>query len=109
MLGVYRLGPESTKPVFEIMLIEEEEQGVMLRLRHFGSKLVPWEKEEPVTLRMTRQAEKEVEFEGVGQTDLKRLTYRRDPEDRLQINMVFERNGKPSTETATLKRIAGDS
>jgi len=108
MVGMFRLGPAGAKPVFEMMLIEEEEAGLMFRLRHFGTKLVAWEKDEPVTMKLTKLADKEATFEPAGKTDLKRMTYRRESDDKLFIELQHDSDGKVSTTTSTLTRVKGD-
>lgn len=108
MVGMFRLGPAGAKPVYEIMLIEEAEGALMFRLRHFGSKLVAWEKDDPVTMKLAKLSPKEAVFEPAGPTDLKRLLYRRESADKLRVELDMDREGKMSTVTSTLTLMSGE-
>jgi hypothetical protein len=108
MVGMFRLGPAGKKPVYEIMLIEQEADAVMLRIRHFGARLVPWEKDEPVTLRLARLADREAVFEPAGATDLKKLTYRMQADGTLFVELQLDRSGQVTTESSTLQRRPAD-
>lgn len=108
MVGMYRLGPAGKKPIYEIMLIEQEVDAVMLRIRHFVEKLVPWEKEEPVTMRLTRSADREAVFEPAGTTDLKKLTYRAQDDGTLFVELQLDRKGQMAVESTTLRRAPNE-
>lgn len=73
---------------YELLAIEQEESGPVLRLRHFGAKLAP--RDEAIVLKLVSAKENDVAFESAG---VVRLTYRRTG-DKLHATVDLWKNGK---------------
>lgn len=56
MLGMFRLTVAGTARMHELILLEQEGDSVVMRLRHFGASMRAWE-EEPIVFRLTESAE----------------------------------------------------
>lgn len=95
MLGMFRLvNGKGKASVFELILIEQVDDQIVYRFRHFGPGHKPWEPpDKPLTFDLVRLSANEALFESNVQTDPKRLTYRRD-DDKLQIRVQGEENGE---------------
>lgn len=96
VMGTFRwLAPDGSAAMYEILVITQEEQGIFLRLRHFGADLVAWEERDaPKTLRLAKAEERRLVFEAHAHCgDLARVTYDRSQEDLLAIEVAFEAQG----------------
>ena len=102
ILGSWRLVVKGQIKLSEILTIQEENQTLVLRLRHFDAKLVGREeKDKPLELTLAGWNEREARFEGPGSdgTGLA-LTYRHPDADTLACTV--EIHGKK--EEFTFKR-----
>ena len=95
MLGMFRLvSGQGRATVFELCLIEQVEEHIVYRFRHFGPQHKPWEPpDQPLTFHLTRLTEYEAVFECQGEQDPKRLTYRR-VGDKLAIRVQAVKDGR---------------
>ena len=96
------------KPVFgEIMTIEPDGTGLVMRLRHFSDSLShAWEgKDPPILFRISACQDRSAVLEGQGKSVDERLTYRRLDDHRLQIVGDFIHYGKPDHHEFTLLRV----
>ena len=91
ILGTARELEDGKVNFYELLAIEQEESGPVLRLLHFGRKLAGREdKDDPVVLKLVSAKENEVVFESAG---VVRLTYRRTG-DQLHATVDLWKNGK---------------
>jgi hypothetical protein len=100
MVGAYRLVKDGAVSFYELMVLEEREGSLVLRLKHFSKDMVAWEeKEKTVDFRLVRTGEREVYFHG--------LTFRSPSPDELQIFLVLTSEGKAREERFHLRRVMG--
>jgi catechol 2,3-dioxygenase-like lactoylglutathione lyase family enzyme len=95
VIGMFRWERGSKAWLFEFMSIEEDEDaGLVFRLRHFHRKLVVWKSEAdgPLTYPLARGSENELIFENPDRDQPRRFIYRRDG-DRLTVSFE-EPDGK---------------
>jgi len=95
MLGMWRYVAGGSARVLEILVLRQEGDDVVLRLRHFDAQLVAREdKETPLVLRLVRRQPNEARFEGpaVGTAGTVAITYRQVGADALESTV--ERGGK---------------
>jgi len=104
--GLFRETREGRSVFFEIMALEPEEGGPVLRIRHFGPGLLrAWEEREaPKAFRLVRASASEAVFEGMGAAEGSRLHYRLTAPDALVITGEFLHGGKRVNEVFTLRR-----
>jgi hypothetical protein len=103
MMGMFRWSRGGESWMYELMTIEQEESGLIFRLRHFDAQLTPWEKEGPLTYPLLRAAANEVAFENPENDRPRRFVYRREG-DVLIVRL--EGAGDPDTATTfRLKRV----
>jgi Domain of unknown function (DUF6265) len=96
------------KPVFgEIMTIEPDGAGLVMRLRHFSDSLShAWEgKDPPILFRFSACQNRSAVLDGQGRSAREHLTYRRLDDHRLQILGDFIHNGKPDHHELTLLKV----
>jgi hypothetical protein len=99
--GVFRWLKEGELYLYEILAIEADERGPVLRIRHFtpGLGIVESEKDAPLSWRLALHAEQEAIFEDPAQTFPRRITYRREGDtltarlegDDHEMSFCFER------------------
>ena len=96
MMGMWRWAPGDRVRLFEFLSIRLEEGHPVFRLRHYAPDGVGWEdKDKPLTLKLTRQGEREAAFEGPGPKGNLRIVYRRTPEGLV---VTLEKEGEPLQE-----------
>jgi hypothetical protein len=63
MTGQFRWIFPNGNQVLEYLVIEQTDEDIIFRFKHYGTDFVPWEKDEPNTYRLTELAEDSVTFE----------------------------------------------
>ncbi len=78
--GTFRWVLPDGRQVLEFLVIEETEDGVYLRFKHFGTDYVPWEAGEPHVYRLTAAEASSATFERISndRNVPRTLFYRRD-------------------------------
>lgn len=106
MAGFFRQMEGANSVFFEIMAIEPDEKGALLRIRHFGPGLRrAWEERDRcVSFRLGAHSAEEAVFDGVGAQAGERLIYRLTGPDALRITGEFLRNGRKTVETFEFTR-----
>lgn len=92
-VGTFRwLAPDGRASMYEILVITREEEGLFLRLRHFGPDLEAWEERDaPKTLRLAEHDGGRLHFRAHAHCgDLSAVTYDRSEEDVLGIEVAFD-------------------
>ena len=93
MLGSFRMLKGGAPQFYELMTLDQEGEHTLLRLKHFGPKLLAWEeKDEAPTFRLAAVTDTEATFENVGTDKVRRIRYQRTG-DALVISL--ERDAKP--------------
>lgn len=89
MLGTWRWVRDGKARLYELLVLAEEEQGVVLRLRHFDARLVGWEeKDRPLALPLVSWREGEAAFAGQDRDGGPlRIAYRREGADGLRVTV----------------------
>jgi hypothetical protein len=84
--GAFRWTAGGKTRFFELLVIERDDDGIWLRLRHFGPKMVPLEEGGPLAWRLVGSEageEREAVFENPAQDFPRRVVYRRTAEREL--------------------------
>jgi hypothetical protein len=96
MVGMFRWLKGGAPYLYELMTLELDAEGVLLRIKHFGPGLVAWEeKEESLRFRLASVGSAEQRFVEEGRQPPARLTYRRDGERAMTVTLDTERRGTP--------------
>lgn len=103
VLGIAREIRNGKTVFYEILAIEQDESGPVMKLRHFNHALIGWEdKESPVLLPLVSLTANEAVFERADKQV--RLTYRRTAPDTLYAMLERTKDGKKRTLEFTYKR-----
>ncbi len=81
--GAFRWTAGGKTRFYELFVIERDEDGLWLRLRHFGPGMVPLEDEGPLAWRLVGSTEQEATFENPAYDFPRRVVYRRTGEHEL--------------------------
>lgn len=104
MVGMCRLGSETSKAIYEILLIEEKDGKLVYTMEHFGPGLTHRDKA-PLVFDIHRGAgEKEMVFVQRDSETSTRLIYRLAAKDRLEITLAKQRDGKEVKRQFGLRR-----
>lgn len=91
MMGVFRLVSNNKVNFYEICTITQENETLLLRLKHFHSNLKGWEeKDETVDFKLVKSTPQKVFFDG--------FTFEQISENEINIYVVIE-NRREKTET----------
>lgn len=107
MLGMFRWDREP--PIYELLLIEDAPEGVVMRLRHFGPGLVAWEEKEGALLfRPVEHGPCWALFAEEGDDEeATRLRYRREDDGGLLIQLLERRDGAETSLDFRYRPVAG--
>lgn len=101
MAGVFRLVSNGRARVFELVLIEQEEEGIFLRFKHVGPGWKAWE-ENALEYRLTELEGERAAFESTADAPTPRtprqVVYRKDGPDTLVAHLVGWTEGDPGFE-----------
>ena len=97
MVGALRWSRAGGVWLYELMSIEEEDDGLVFRLRHFNRNLEPWESEAdgPLTYPLQNFGENIVIFENPDRDQPRRFVYERKG-DNLTIRLEDPEGNDPS-------------
>ena len=87
MVAAVRMTTGDETNMVEMIIINEEEGGLTLRLQQYSRKHEPRFPAQP--LRMTAQTSDSVTFEAVGPGGLKKITYSRPTDDEFNIEVLL--------------------
>lgn len=89
MMGSFKLVQEGQVKFYEIITLSETENTLILRLKHFDSKLKGWEeKDETVDFKLVKLSQNCAYFDG--------LTFEKISEDEINVYVRFESEEKIS-------------
>jgi hypothetical protein len=97
MVAMYRNVQDGQARLYELLVIEQDGEGIALRIKHFapGAGLVGRQaKDEAVTHKLVRVEEQMAVFEGTGENPA-RVTFTRTSPEALSIVVERMRDGKP--------------
>jgi hypothetical protein len=103
MVGMFRVASGGRPGVYELLLLEEEADGVWMRLRHFRPQMVAME-QEPLKLKLTSAAADKLVFENPTDGRPKRIIYALAGDD-LTATVETERDGKATTFALKMRRV----
>jgi hypothetical protein len=103
MMGMFRLVSGGKPGVYESLLLEEEADGIWMRLRHFQPQMVARE-QEPIKLKLTSSANEKLVFENPDNSQPKRIIYTLVGDD-LFATVETERDGKTAAFSLKLRRV----
>lgn len=107
MVGMFRLGGESGRQLYELLLIEETADGVAMRLRHFGAQFRPLENE-PRVYKLSEAGNERIVFDCDGEDRVQRIAYHREGKDALRVELTMRSEDGPRVESARWTRIKCD-
>ncbi|MGX6448163.1 DUF6265 family protein [Patulibacter sp. S7RM1-6] len=95
MMGMFCWRRGSGPHLYELLVIEQREAGVVLSMRTFASETAGDRPDgRPLTWRLVRSTPEEATFDGVGSGPRTRITYRRPRPDRLHATLEREEGGR---------------
>lgn len=99
MMGMYKLVSSDTVKFYELMILVEESNSLILKLKHFNSNLSGWEdQDEFVSFPLVKINENEVFFDGI--------TFQKQNDDTLVIFLVMKKNnGNPEEVEIVYNRV----
>jgi hypothetical protein len=103
MVGMFRMASGERASVYELLLLEQESDGVCMRMRHFRPQMVAME-QEPIKLKLTSAEPTKLVFENPADNRPKRVTYALAGE-LLTVTVETERNGQPTTFDVRMQRV----
>jgi len=95
MMGMFRAVRAGKVRQYEFMSLEQDEDGVLMRIKRFDPGLVGREeRDRAVVFRLARWSAREAVFEDDASESPKRLTYRRSGRDSLYVRLERVQNGE---------------
>jgi hypothetical protein len=96
MVGMMRWVKAGKVSLYELMALEQGEDGLVFRMLHFGRGLAAWESEKkgPLTYRATLTSKGRLEVEDPKRDFPRRIVYAREG-DVLEVILTGEKDGKP--------------
>ncbi len=109
LTGVFRMSGDGAVQLVEIMTLTEVEAGVMYRLRHFDTALVPWKSEAdgPVEAKAVLVDEDSVRFEFEDGDDIEAITYDRDGNE-MTARVIFPESSGREAFVLIFERVNAD-
>ncbi len=105
MTGMARGTADGALRVLEYLIIAEEEDGLVLRYKHFNPDYSTWEQEGPIALPLTEAGENDVTFSADPPSQaIKSIRFRMTGADKMQADISLLRDGEESGLTITLER-----
>ena len=103
-MGMFRWIKEDRVSFYELMVIEQAEEGVMMRIKHFSPGLKGWEeKDRAVDFLLVQLDGTEAVFFQMGRQD-QWLVYRLDGPDHLSVFFHSEEDPQKSEQVLTFTR-----
>lgn len=103
MMGMFRLLQGGKPGIYEFLLIEEDADGIHLRLRHYRPQMADVDKA-PIRLKLTEATGRKLIFVNPDNDQPKRILYSQESPDQLTATVETTRNGKPHSFTLRMQR-----
>jgi len=98
MMGSFKLAVDGKISFYELMTISEEENSLLLRIKHFHQDLKGWEeKEESIDFKLVKVTQHKVYFEG--------FTFEKVNENEINIYVVIEEGKQKEEVKFTYARV----
>lgn len=98
MMGSFKLVVDGKTNFYELQTISEQEGTLVFRIKHFGEDLSGWEpREKPEAQVLLKLTDTMAYFDGI--------TFEKENSDRLNVYVVFEKNGEMSEAKFAYKRF----
>ena len=99
MMGIFKLVNEEKTNFYELIIITEEEESLVLKLKHFHADLRGWEeKEEYLEAKLVKLEDRKAYFEG--------FTYERIDKENLNIYVLLGEGEEVSEVKLSFKHIS---
>jgi len=99
MMGIFKLVNDGKTNFYEIIIISEEDETLVMKLKHFHSDLRGWEeKDEYIEAKLVKLETNKAYFEG--------FTYEKVDDMHLNIYVLMEEDGKHSEMKFTFEQVA---
>jgi Domain of unknown function (DUF6265) len=95
MCGTFRMSSAGRPALYEFLLLEEQADGVWMRIRHYGPEMADKD-EKPVRLKMAEASDRRLLFTNPDNGNPKRVVYERDGKEGLVVVVETERESKPA-------------
>ncbi len=97
-VGVFRWLKGDDVHLYEMIAVEEADDALWMRLRHFSGGLTPWPSEAsgPESWRLTENEGRRAVFLNEGLEFPRRIIYRRTGPDSLLVNLEGTKAGEPT-------------
>lgn len=106
MTGMARGYAEDELRVLEYIIVAEDEDGVVMRFKHYNADFTTWEENGPVTLQLTAVSENDVTFTAEPPSEtVKSIRYWTPAEDTLRVDVVLVENGEQGGFSLTFARV----
>jgi hypothetical protein len=89
IVSMFRMTQGERTLVLELTTITPGKDGLELRIRHFDTALTPWEKQDPIVMRLTKWDGKQAVFENFVHTRPKFNTITRTSPDTMDVQVVI--------------------
>lgn len=101
MMGMYKLVRDGKVVFYELMIIAQDSNGLVLKLKHFNADLTAWEeKTETVDFPLIKHTSSEAIFDG--------LTFRMIDDETMQVLLRMEQKDGDTQEMEFTYRRVGD-
>lgn len=105
MTGIARGVRDGQTIVLEFIVIEQTNDGVVMRFKHFNPDYSTWEEDGPIELVMTQTAERDFIFKAEDPAaEVKSIRYFSSDDNALQVDVVSIENGKPDAFTLVFNK-----
>jgi hypothetical protein len=89
IVSMFRMTQGDRTTVLELTTLTEGKEGIELRIRHFDTALTPWEKQDPIVMRLTKWDGKQAVFENFVHTRPKYSSMTRTSPDTMDVQVVI--------------------
>ena len=98
MVGSFKFAHDGKVKFYELIVIKESNDSLVLKLKHFGNELKGWEeKDQTVDFKLVKLDKNIAYFDG--------YTYEKVSEDEMNVYVVIENNGQAEETKFNFKRL----
>jgi hypothetical protein len=103
MVGTFRMSNPGRPALYEFLLLEEQADGVWMRIRHYGPEMTDKD-EKPIRLKLSEGNDRRLVFTNSDNGKPIRITYERERTIGLKVIVETERESKPAVLTLKFVR-----
>lgn len=98
MMASFKFGKDGKVKFYEIIIIKETDNSLVLKLKHFGDELLGWEeKDQTVDFKLVKIDKNIAYFDG--------YTYEKVSDDEMNAYVLIDNNGKTEETKFNFKRL----